>query len=86
MVSLSIGTKVELGLFILWENIKIMRYYRPRVKYNFLEFHTLTSAKILHLGIYAGHTPFVSPLVGSTKLQRLTPSVYFHHIIPHHDI
>lgn len=47
------GTRI----FTPWENIKITLYYKPRMKYNLLQFYTITPAEILHLGINPCHPP-----------------------------
>lgn len=49
--------KKELQFFTPWGNIKITLYQRPRVKFNFLQNHTITPAKILCLEIDPHHPP-----------------------------
>lgn len=74
-----IYTEAELGFFTSWENIKIMPHYRPRVEYNFLQFHTIRLTKIVRLGI----NPYHSPCSISVYINILAYPVVFWEVIKH---
>lgn len=48
-------------IFMPWKNIEITPYHRPRAEYNFLQFHSITSATILRLGINPLFRPLTIP-------------------------